>query len=108
METAKKLLSMSTRYQTQVDTVQKSLDENVAASQEQYKAYLEKVAALGDYQTDYRDYAFKIMQEKKLSTRESRVLQMLAQHVGKYNEDRAVGTESWFTEFNTVFSEFEE
>lgn len=107
MQTAKKLLGMSTRYQTQVDNVQKSLEENAKASQEQYKAYLEKVAALGDYQTDYRDQAFNVMREKNLSTRESRVLEILAQHVGKFSEDRIVDTEGWLAEFTSVFSKFE-
>ncbi|PLY16021.1 MAG: hypothetical protein C0631_05595 [Sedimenticola sp.] len=108
MASATKLLSMSTRYQSQVDAVQKSLDENKSAAEEQYKAYLEKVALIGDYQGEFRDHAFKIMREKTLSTREARVLAMLDQHIQKYNENRAVETEGWLEEFNSVFNAFNE
>lgn len=108
MASATKLLSMSTRYQSQVDAVQKSLDENKSAAEEQYKAYLEKVALIGDYQGEFRDHAFKIMREKTLSTREARVLAMLDQHIQKYNENRAVETDGWLEEFNSVFNAFNE
>jgi hypothetical protein len=106
--TARKLLEMSTRYQSQVDSVQRSLDENAAAAGEQYKAYLEKVQALGDYQGDYREHAFKVLAEKRLSAREARVLELLGRHVGLYNETRKVETEAWREEFESVFNAFNE
>jgi len=105
-KTAEKLLAMSTRYQAQVDAVQKSLDENRAAAEEQYKAYLEKVALIGDYQNEFRTHAFKMLQKKTLSSREARVLELLDLHVQKYNENRMVDKAVWLEEFNKIFSEF--
>lgn len=107
-ETATRLLSMSTRYQAQVDAVQKSLDENRAAAEEQYKAYLEKVALIGDYQNEFRTHAFKMLQKKTLSLREMRVLELLDLHVQKYNENRMVDKSVWLEEFNNIFNEFRE
>lgn len=106
MATATKLLAMSTRYQVQVDAVQKSLDENDAAAKEQYKAYLEKVALIGDYEKEFREHAFRMMGEKTLSSRETQVVGLLDKHVGQYNETRAVENEAWSQEFNTIFNAF--
>lgn len=106
MATARKLLEMSTRYQSQVDSVQRSLDENASAAEEQYKAYLEKVAAIGSYAAGYREHAFKALAERRLSAREARVLELLAQHVAFYDEHRKVESEAWRTEFDTVFNAF--
>jgi formylglycine-generating enzyme required for sulfatase activity len=108
LKSAEKLLEMSTRYQQQVEKVRHSLDENLAAATEQYAAYLKKVAELGDHQAAYREYAFKTMAGEKITTRETRVLEFLAQHVGHYNETREVKTEEWRTAFDTVFSQFDE
>lgn len=107
-ETAAKLLSMSTRYQAQVDAVQKSLDENRAAAEEQYKAYLEKVALIGDYQDEFRTQAFEMMRKKRLSSREARVLELLDLHVQQYNEHRSVDKTAWLDEFNKIFQLFRE
>lgn len=106
MESASKLLAISSRYQTQIDAVQRSLSENGAAADEQYKAYLEKVALIGEYENDFRAHAFKTMHEKTLSSREARVLELLGIHVQKYNDSRAVESAAWLQEFNDVFSQF--
>jgi len=108
MASARRLLEMSTRYQSQVDSVQRSLDENAAAAAEQYKAYLGKVAALGDYQADYREHAFKALSDKPLSPREAQVLELLGRHVDRYNQDRQVATEAWREEFESIFTAFNE
>lgn len=108
LETAARLLSKSTRYQAQVDAVQKSLDENSSASNEQYKAYLEKVLSVGEYQQEFREHAFKVMREKKLSSRESRVLELVEQHVQHYNENRTEDRLGWLIQFNDIFKAFKE
>lgn len=108
METANRLLSKSTRYQAQVDAVQKSLDENSSAANEQYKAYLEKVLLIGEYQQEFREHAFKVMREKKLSSRESRVLELAEQHVQHYSENRAEDKPGWLLQFNNIFKAFTE
>lgn len=108
LKSAEKLLEMSTRYQQQVEKVRQSLDENLSAAAEQYDAYLKKCADLGNHQATYREYAFKTMAEGKITTREKRVLEFLAQHVNHYNETREVKTEEWRAAFDTVFSQFNE
>lgn len=107
-KTATKLLSISTRYQAQIDAVQKSLDENRAAAEEQYNAYLEKVALIGDYQHEFRAQAFEMLRKKRLSSRETRVLELLDLHVRKYNDQRMVEKAVWLEEFNRIFTEFRE
>lgn len=108
LASARKLLESSTRYQAQVDRVQRSLDENAGAATEQYKAYLEKVAAIGDYRPEFRGYAFESLSGKQLSAREGRVLELLQQHVNFYNENRRVETDAWMDQFNTVFDAFDD
>lgn len=108
METASKLLTISTRYQTQVDSVRKSLDENAEAAAEQYQAYLEKVARMGEFESDFREQAFRTMQQKTLSTRERKALELSTKHVRICHEKRAVETEAWREEFNDVFGQFAE
>jgi hypothetical protein len=108
METASRLLSKSTRYQAQVDAVQKTLDENSSAANEQYKAYLDKVLLIGEYQQEFREHAFKVMLEKKLSSRESRVLELAEQHVQHYSENRAEDKPGWLAQFNNIFKAFTE
>lgn len=106
LASARRLLETSTRYQAQVDRVQRSLDENAGAAAEQYQAYLEKVAAIGDYRPEFRGYAFESLSQKQLSTREARVLELLQQHVDFYNENRRVETGGWMDQFDAVFNAF--
>ncbi|MCW8906139.1 MAG: SUMF1/EgtB/PvdO family nonheme iron enzyme [Sedimenticola sp.] len=106
MVTARKLLEMSTRYQAQVDAVEKSLQDNSTAANEQFKAYLEKVALIGDYEEEFREHAFRMMREKTLSTREDKVLELLHKHIREYNETRSLENEVWSREFNTIFNTF--
>jgi hypothetical protein len=80
----------------------------MAAAAEQYDAYLKKTAALGTYRKAYRDYAFETMAGKKITTREKRVLELLAQHVGYYSEQREIKTEKWRAAYDNLFTQFDE
>ncbi len=108
LASARRLLESSTRYQAQVDRVERSLAENASAAAEQYQAYLEKVAAVGDYRAEFRGYAFESLAGKQLSAREAKVLEVLQQHVDFYNENRRVETDAWMDQFNTVFNAFDD
>lgn len=107
-QSAEKLLSMSTRYQQQVENVGRSLDENAAAADEQFQSYLAKAAELGRYRQSYREYAFKDMDERRLSKRERRVLEFLAQHVSHYHEQSGIDPQAWRAAFDEVFRQFDD
>ncbi len=106
LESARKLLEISTRYQAQVSQVEQSLAENQTAADEQFTAYVEKIGQLGDYDPDYADGAFMAMGERRLSARESKVLEIAARHVAQFHERRNTDKTAWRSELDETFREF--
>ena len=106
LESAHKLLAMSTRYQANVEQVEKALAENRAAADEQFGSYLEKTAQLGGFEAAYIDYAVAEMDKKDLTGRERKVVEIAARHVRAFAEQRVIDREAWRADFEETFKAF--
>ena len=106
LESARKLAQMSTRYQEQVDAIQKTMRELKASADQQFQAYGEKVAALGGYGEAYYEAALKALQAKPLLPREAKTTELLAAHVRDFNAQRRAEPARWRTDFEQAFQGF--
>ncbi len=106
LESARKLAQMSTRYQEQVDAIQKTIRELKESSDQQFQAYRDKVALLGGYGEAYVEAALKALREKPLLARETKVTELLAAHVREFNAQRRADPERWRAEFEQAFQGF--
>ena len=104
--TAQKLAGMSTRYQEQVDAIQKALRDLEEATGEQLRGYQEKVAVLGNYAESYIAGALATLGGKSLRPRERKVLELLAKHVQAFNVGRQGDPEGWMADFKQAFQDF--
>jgi hypothetical protein len=106
LATAKKLLALSTRYQSQVDSVERSIADNEAAAAEQFTAYEEKVRRLGDFEPRYIAHAFEEMAKRELSAREREILRVARAHLEQFNLQRVSEPAAWRRELDDLFSNF--
>ncbi len=104
LELARKLSDMSTRYQAQVDAINKKIEGLKAASREQFNAYVEKISTLGNYKRQYIDFAISELRKRKHSDREDRVLTLVESHAKEFYRDRRNYPEKWRNDFQKVFS----
>lgn len=108
LESAHKLLALSTRYQSQVDAVNRSLAENAAAAAEQFGAYEGKIRQLGEFDAGYLDPAFAALAERGLSAREQAVLEIARIHLDHFIQQRVSDPDAWRAEFDARFSVFDD
>ena len=106
LEGARKLAQMSTRYQEQVDAITKTQRELEQAVEQQFQAYRDKVASLGGYDAAYFEGAIKVLREKPLLPRETRVMELLAAHVKEFHAQRRADAERWLADFKKAFEVF--
>ncbi len=104
--TARELAAISSRYQQQVDTVEKSIRELQAAAVEQMLGYREKVGSLGEYEPAHLDHAFAVLEARDLSSREHAVLELLRLHVTEFAEKRRADVDGWDRAFRERFKGF--
>jgi hypothetical protein len=103
---ARKLAQMSTRYQEQVDAIEKTMRDLKEAAHQQFVAYCEKVAALGGYDQGYYEAALKAQGEKPLLPREARVMVLLGDHVKGFHAQRRPDPEQWRVDFDEALKGF--
>jgi hypothetical protein len=108
LESAQKLAELSTRYQDQVEAVERSIRDIETAAREQLQGYRDKLAKLGEYEHDYIVQAFKTLGEGELPARERVVLELLAVHVEEFAEQRRAEPERWLEEFRRRFDDFKD
>nr|WP_222932442.1 SUMF1/EgtB/PvdO family nonheme iron enzyme [Allochromatium humboldtianum] len=108
LESAQKLAELSTRYQDQVEAVERSIREIETAAREQLQGYRDKIAKLGEYEPDYIAQAFKTLGEGELPVRERAVMELLAVHVEEFAEQRRAEPERWLEEFRARFKDFKD
>ncbi|ADC63560.1 formylglycine-generating enzyme family protein [Allochromatium vinosum] len=108
LESARKLAELSTRYQDQVEAVERSIREIETAAREQLQGYRDKIAKLGEYEPDYIAHAFAALGERELPVRERAVMELLAVHVEEFAEQRRADPERWMEEFRARFKDFQD
>jgi hypothetical protein len=106
LSTAQELATISTRYQEQVDVVEKSMRELEAAAAEQMQGYRDKIAALGEYAPGHIDYAFTALGAKGPSTRELAVMELVKTHVEDFSDKRRADLNAWKDAFREKFEGF--
>jgi hypothetical protein len=106
LTTAQELAVISSRYQEQVDAVEKSMRELEAAAAEQMQGYRDKIAALGEYAPNHVDYAFAALDAKAPSGRERAVLELVKMHVEDFSVRRRADLEAWGGTFRERFMGF--
>ncbi|TVQ70224.1 SUMF1/EgtB/PvdO family nonheme iron enzyme [Ectothiorhodospira sp. BSL-9] len=105
---ARRLAEISTRYQDQVDAVERSMRDLEIAAGEQLRGYQDKVAELGDYEPQYIEHAFQVLDATELPPRERRVMEVLRKHVDVFNEQRRADPQVWMQDFRERFEGFED
>ncbi len=103
LESARKLLALSTRYQTQVQEVERRLEEMRRAAQAQFDAYVRKVAALGEYDARYLDHARSELSDKLSGARERKVMALVLAQAEQYRKTRRPDPERWREAFERTF-----
>jgi hypothetical protein len=103
---AKELAGVSTRYQEQVDAVEKSIGELETALTEQLQGYKDKIATLGEYEAPYREYAFAQMEKREMTGRERLVLELVQLHATAFADHRRADGDLWLEEFRDRFKDF--
>ena len=106
LTTARELAAISSRYQEQVDVVEKSMRELEAAAAEQMQGYRDKIAALGEYAPNHVDYAFTVLEAKAASGRERTVMGLVKTHVEDFSAKRRADLEAWDGAFRERFKGF--
>jgi hypothetical protein len=106
LTTAQELAAISSRYQEQVDLVEKSMRDLEAAAAEQMRGYRDKIAALGEYAPNHVDYAFTVLEAKTPSGRERAVMGLVKTHVGDFSAKRRADLEAWDAAFRERFEGF--
>lgn len=106
LKTAQELAEVSSRYQEQVQTIEKSMAELETALKEQMQAYKEKLATLGTYEETYIEFAHKALKEKEMTGRERLVLELLQAHTAAFAEKRRAESEAWLDDYRQRFAGF--
>ncbi len=106
LASAKELAAISTRYQEQVDAVEKSIADLDKAAREQLQGYREKVAQLGEYEKAYITHAFGALAEREVPPREKAVMELLKAHVEAFGDKRRADVDAWREAFRTRFEGF--
>ena len=106
LASAKELASISTRYQEQVDAVEKSLSDLDTAAREQLQGYREKITQLGEYDAPYISFAFEQLEARSPPKREQAALELLKTHVEAYGEQRRADVELWLQNYRERFKGF--
>ena len=104
--TAQELAEVSSRYQDQLATVQKSIKELETSLGEQMQGYKEKISSLGAYDQTYVDHAFTALETKERTKREALVMEILKVHVQNFGQQRQADPEQWLEDFQTHFQDF--
>nr|WP_274520799.1 SUMF1/EgtB/PvdO family nonheme iron enzyme [Ectothiorhodospira variabilis] len=105
---ARRLAEISTRYQEQVDAVERSMRDLEVAAGEQLRGYQDKVAELGDYEPQYIEHAFQVLDAAELPPRERQVMGVLRGHVEAFSEQRRSDPEAWMQDFRESFEDFQD
>lgn len=108
MDKARQLLEVSARYQRNVDSIQKQLNELKNATDEQFQGYKNKLLKLGEYEETYIAKAFVILQQKQSSLREKAVQSILQKHVAAYRKKRQELPQQWRQDIVEVFTAFKD
>jgi len=108
MEKARELLEVSTRYQRNVDSIQKQLNELNRAMDEQFQGYQNKLLKLGDYENTYIAYAFKHLQKTQSSKREQSIQTILQKQITAYRIKRQELPVQWREDIIKLFSTFKD
>ncbi len=108
LESARTLAELSTRYQDQVEAVERSIRELETAAREQVQGYRDKIAKLGEYEPDYIAQAFAALGERDLPVRERAVMELLAVHLEEFAERRRAEPERWLEDFRRRFQDFQD
>lgn len=108
LERARRLAEISTRYQDQVDAVERSMHDLEIAAGEQLRGYQDKVAELGDYEPQYIEHAFQVLDATELPPRERLVMEVLREHVDVFSEQRRADPQVWMQDFRERFEGFED
>lgn len=108
LDKVKQLLEISTRYQKNVDSVQHQLQETQQSAKDQFAGYIEKLTQLGEYDQPYIKQAFADLKANKVSGREAKVLELLAQQVENYRKNRRSDETSWRQSFVKTFDEYKD
>ena len=106
LESARKLAQISTRYQEQVDTLEKTRRDMKTAADQQFHAYGEKIALLGGYGPDFFEAALKALGERPLLPREAKVMVLVGGHVRDFHAQRRVDAERWRSDFEAALEDF--
>lgn len=107
-ERALRLREHSTRYQDHVERVEHSIRELEQALDDQMRGYREKIALLGEYEPLYLSHAIEAVRARRLSARETLVLELAALHVSEFSEVRRADPERWSGAFQEKFSSFKD
>jgi hypothetical protein len=108
LDKVKQLLEISTRYQKNVDSVQHQLQETQQSARDQFAGYIEKLTRLGEYDQPYIQQAFTDLKANKVSGREAKVLELLAEQVKNYRKNRRSDEASWRQSFVKTFDEYQD
>jgi hypothetical protein len=100
---AKKLASLSKKYQNLLRTIQEQVEKRQESAAELFERYTEDVVRLGEYGSTYVTQALEALRQKKLTTRGRAALQVLTKHVGEYQNTRRPAPETWRHDFDERF-----
>ncbi len=106
LDNARRLAEISTRYQEQVQAVERSMADLNEAVAMQLQAYGEKVASLGDYPPEHMSMAIDFLAERQPPRRESMVLELLRVHTETFFEQRRADPDTWLNDFKSSFTDF--
>lgn len=102
---AQQLAELSGRYQQQLASIERAIDDINTGIAEQLAGYREKVSQLGEYEAAYIDEAISALLAKQPPAREQTVLGLLKTHVAFFSEQRRAEPDSWLEDFKAQFVE---
>ncbi len=106
LSTARELSEISSRYEEQVQAVEKSIAELETALGEQLQGYREKIGSLGEYDRFHMDHAFVALEAQTMTRREQAVLELLKAHALDFAEKRRAEPQLWLEGFSQQFARF--
>lgn len=106
LESAKKLVEISPRYQDQVDSAQKTVTSAYAKRDKQLLTYISKMLELKRYREDQVVYALDLIQNGDITEREKLVARLIKNETNQLFKKGEVDSTKILAEFKDTFSDF--
>lgn len=106
IERAQRLADMSSRYQKNLEVLEKPIPGLESRLQNQLHEYQVNITGLADSGTSNIESFLKAFDEKTLSSREKLVVELISVHVQEYKKSDSVNSQGWLESFQREFKDF--